>query len=262
MDYPLIYGNGCSFSAEDYDPSLTGKTYVNFVAQYCHGFAMNKAMNGSSNRRIVRTTVHDMIHQRQLNPDQQIIALIQLTTDVRSEIWVDSKKIDLPPEESNLRSIQFASRPDWKENLLQGLGIESLTFPYNEHGFSKKYWDKLVEGLAYFHSGYAEYINLLCDLIMLQTLLDSLKIDFVFFSGPQRQKFESDYLLDFFKNKICQDPRYIDIESFGFCSWSASQNFIPIDSEANPYMGHYGPEAHQAFAEQILVPKLKELSML
>jgi len=33
-----------------------------------------------------------------------------------------------------------------------------------------------------------------------------------------------------------------------------------------PYMvrdkGHYGPDAHQEFAEQILVPKLKELSIL
>jgi hypothetical protein len=235
---------------------------VNFVAEHCHGFAMNKAMNGSSNRRIIRTTVHDMIHQRQLNPKQQIIALIQLSTDVRSEIWVDNKTNSTLPEESNLMSIQFASNLDWKQNLLQGLGIQNLTFPYDEYGFSKKYWNKLVEGLAYFHSGYAEYINLLCDLIMLQSLLNSLKVDFIFFSGPQLQKFEPDYLLDFFKNKICEDQRYIDIESFGFCSWCAEQKFIPLDVEQNPYIGHYGPNAHQAFAQQILIPKLKELNIL
>ena len=261
MNNPLIYANGCSFSAETYHPSLLGKTYVNFVADHCGGFAMNKALPGSCNRRITRITVHDMIHQRKLNPDQQIVALIQLTTTIRSEVWVDNKTTTVP-EESNLVSFQFANNLDWKEKLLQGLGFNAAQWPVKKHGLSKKYWDKLTEGLAYFHNDYAECINLFCDLIMLRLLLESLNVDFIFFAGPQMQKFESDYLLDFFRNQLQHDQRYIDMESFGFCSWSAGQNFVPLDLDPNPLNGHYGSDAHESFAKQILIPKLEKLGVL
>jgi hypothetical protein len=261
MDFPLIYSNGCSFSAETYHPSLIGQTYVNFVAEHCGGFAINKAIPGSSNRRITRTTVHDMIQQRQLNPQQKIIALIQFTTSVRSEIWTDGIITKLE-EESNFVQVQFANKPDWRERFLKGKGSNPINSPVNKHNLSKKYWDKLTEGLAYFHNSYAEHINLLCDLIMLRTLLESLNIDFIFFSGPQEQKFESDYLLEFFRNEIQQDKRYIDFESFGFCAWCAEKKYIPLDPDPNPYIGHYGPDAHEAFAKQIIIPKLQELNII
>jgi hypothetical protein len=261
MDFPLIYGNGCSFSSEMYHPSLVGKTYINFVADHYHGFAINKARNGSSNRRIIRNTVHDMLQQRQLNPHQKIIALIQFTTPVRSEIWLDDKSGELE-EESNFVQVQFANKPDWRERFLKGKGANPGNWPVDKYNLSKKYWDKLTEGLAYFHNGQAEYINLLCDLIMLRTLLDSLNIDFIIFSGPQEQQFELGYLLEFFRNQIQQDKRYIDFESFGFCAWCAEQQYIPLDPEPNPYIGHYGPDAHEAFAKQIIIPKLQELNIL
>lgn len=261
MDFPLIYCNGCSYSSKDYHPSLIGRTYVDFVAEHYHGFAMNKARRGSSNYRIIRTTVHDMIQQRQLNPHQKIIALIQFTNTIRSEIWVDDKSFKLE-EESNFVQVQFAHTERWREKFLQRQELSSTNWPVDKHNLSKKYWNKLTEGLAYFHNSYAEHINLLCDLIMLQTLLESLNIDFIFFSGPQEQKFESDYLLEFFRNEIQQDKRYIDFESFGFCNWCAEQNYIPLDSELNPLTGHYGPDAHEAFAKQIIIPKLQELNIL
>lgn len=261
MDFPLIYCNGDSFSDERFHPSLVGKTYVNFVADCCHGFAINKAQNASSNRRIIRNTVHDMIQQRQLNPHQKIIALIQLTTSVRSEIWLDDKVIE-SQEDSNFVQVQFANKPDWRERFLKGKGANPINSPVSRHNISKKYWDKLTEGLAYFHNGYAEYINLQCDLIMLRALLESLNIDFIIFAGPQEQQFESSYLLEFFRNELQKDKRYIDFESFGFCAWSAEQNYIPIDSDPNPYIGHYGTDAHEAFAKQIIIPKLQELNIL
>jgi len=261
MDFPLIYCNGCSFSSELYHPTLVGKTYVNFVADHCHGFAINKARCGSSNHRILRTTVHDMLQQRQLNPHQKIIALIQLTVPVRNEIWIDDKSGELD-EESNFVQVQFANVPDWKERLLNGKSTGTNNQPINKYNIVKKYWNKLTEGLSYFHNGQAEYINLLCDLIMLRTLLESLNIDFIFFSGPQEQKFESEYLLEFFRDKIQQDKRYIDFESFGFCAWCAEQKYIPLDPDPNPYIGHYGSDAHEAFAKQIIIPKLQELNII
>ena len=103
MDFPLIYCNGDSYSNENYRPILNGKVYANSVAEHYRGFVINKAISGCSNRRIIRTSVHDLIQQRQLNPTQEIIALIGLTFDLRSEIWIQGVENKFGPEESDFK---------------------------------------------------------------------------------------------------------------------------------------------------------------
>ena len=258
LDFPLIYCNGDSYNDEKYHLSLIGKTYANIVAEYCNGFVINSAISGSCNRRIVRTTIHDMILQRQLNPDQKIIALIGLTFELRSEIWIDDINENKRPEESNLRTHIFSSQLNWRENLLKGIDIK---FP-NPHEQHNKFLEKFSQGRAFFFSPYAERINLLCDLIMLRALFDSLNIHFIIFQSPVAEKLQSDYLLDFFKKQIAEDSRFLDLENFGFCDWCIDQGFVPLDFLDRPKIGHPGPEAHIAFAEKILIPKLKQLKIL
>lgn len=125
MNHPLIYCNGDSYSNENYHADLQGKVYANFVAEHCDGFVINKAINGSCNRRIIRTTVHDIILQRQLNPTQQIIALVGLSFELRSELWIDNLANNNFAEESNFRSHRFSEQTNWKENLLAGGDIQS-----------------------------------------------------------------------------------------------------------------------------------------
>ena len=96
VDIPLIYCNGDSYSNELYHRSLAKSVYANILAEQIGGFVINKAINGSCNRRIIRTTIHDVVHQRQLNPTQQIIALIGLTFELRSELWVDNLLSTVP----------------------------------------------------------------------------------------------------------------------------------------------------------------------
>ena len=258
MDFPLIYCNGDSYVAPNYHSTLKNTVWPDFVAKTCNGFVLNKAINGSSNRRIIRTTVHDIIQQRQLNPTQQIIALIGLSFELRSEIWVDNPMDTRPPEETNFRTHTFSGQPNWLENLL---GNHDIDTP-NEHNLPRKFLDKYSQGRAFFYSPYAERINLLTDLIMLRSLLDSLQVDFLIFQHPVAETLESDYLLDFLKEQISSDSRFFDFEKFGFPGWCHKQGFVPLDSLDSPEIGHYGPDAHRAFAEQILVPKLKELNIL
>jgi hypothetical protein len=257
IDFPLIYCNGDSYSNDEYHVSLTRKTYAYVVGENCHGFVINAAVNGSCNRRIIRTSLHDLILQRQLNPLQKIIALIGLSFELRSEIWADN----LPsrrPSESNFVTHTFSGQQNWRENLLNHKNIESL----NKYKLDTKFYEKFSQGRAYFFSPYAERINLLADLIMLKSTLDSMNIDFLIFQGPAAEKLESDYLLDFFKQQIAMDQRIFDLETFGFCDWSHEQKFTPLDFLDHPKIGHYGPDAHRSFANTILLPKLKELSIL
>lgn len=257
-DFPLIYCNGDSYSDENYHPSLGGNTYAHEVGRYCHGFTTNRAITGSCNRRIVRTTVHDILQQRQLNPEQKIIALIGLTFELRSEIWVDNLDNDRDPAESNLRTHSFSQQRSWRENLLGDRDIETD----NEYKLDKKFFKKFSEGRAFFYSPYQERINLSADMIMLRALFDQLDVDFLIFQSPRAEKLESDYLLDFFKAQIAQDPRFVDFETFAFVNWCRQQGFTPIDMLDQPGIAHYGPDAHRAFALEFLIPKLKQLNIL
>ena len=258
VDFPLIYCNGDSYSDDTYHPTLLNKTYVNFVANKLNGFAINAAIKGSCNRRIIRTTVHDVINQRRLNPTQKIIVLIGLTFELRSELWIDDIKHIESEAESNFKTHAFSNQLDWRENLLAGVDIGSK----NTQGQDTKFFKKFSEGRAFFFSPYAERINLLTDLIMLRSLLESLSIEFLIFQSPRAEKLESEYLLDFLKQQLNGDNRFFDFETFGFVDWCVEQHFIPVDFLEKPYIGHYGPDAHAAFANKILIPQLQKLGII
>lgn len=256
-DIPLIYCNGDSYSDELYHCSLVKSVYANILAEHTGGFVINKAITGSCNRRIIRTTIHDVVHQRQLNPTQQIIALIGLTFELRSELWIDNL-LSTVPEESNFRTHQFSKQINWRENLLADKNIGTK----NNYRLDDAFYKEYSRGRAYFYSPYAERINLLTDLLMLKSLLDSLNIDFLIFQSPKAEKLQSDYLLDFLKQQVYNDNRILDLEEFGFVDWCCENQFVPLDFLDRPQIGHYGPDAHRAFAEQFLIPKLHGLSIL
>jgi len=257
-NFLLIYCNGDSYSDENYHPTLKNNVYPDFVAKSCDGFVVNKAIRGSCNRRIIRTTVHDMIHQRQIHPKQQIVALIGLSFGLRSEVWADNITKRLYPEESNFITHVFTRQTNWRENLLNNIDIETPVHYEFDQGFFKKYSD----GRAYFFNACAERINLYCDLIMLRSLLESLNIDFFIFQSPKAETCQSDYLLDFFKTQLKDDNRFFDLEKFGFVNWCHEQKFIPMDMLDRPEIGHYGIDAHESFANKVLIPRLKELNIL
>jgi hypothetical protein len=259
MTFPMIYCNGDSYSNDNFHPELCGKIYSNRVGELLQGgYVINKAINGASNRRIIRTAVSDLLIERKNNPQQKIIALLGLTFELRSEIWVENPKIAHAPEESNFRSHQFSEQLHWKENLMDGADIETKN-PYN---LEKKFYKKFSEGRAFFFSPYAERINLLCDLVMLRKFLESQDIKFLIFQATQAEKLESDFLLDQFRDELRDDKRIMDLESFGFCNWAHEQGFVPFDYLDRPTIGHYKSDAHAAFAEQIILPTLKETGQI
>lgn len=255
--HPLIYCNGDSYSTEKYHFSLQHKTYANYVAKIHNGFVINKARSGSCNRRIIRSSLHDLIHQRQLNPDQKIVALIGLTFELRSEIWTDSLIADYP-EESNFITHVFSDHQDWKTRLLDSIDLDTP----NRYNVNKKFLDHYSKGRAYFFSPYAERINLLADLIMFRAVCQSMNIAFVIFQSPLAEKLENDYLLDFFKKQLQDDLRIFDLERFSFLDWCTEKKFVPLDMHDQPNIAHYGPDAHEHFAVEVILPLIQKLNLL
>ena len=258
MDFPLIYCNGDSYSAENYHGILHGKTYANIVGSHCNAFVVNRSVSGSCNRRIVRSSLHDLVLQRQLNPNQKIIALIGLSFELRTELWVDELNISGVPSESNFVNHHFTKQISWRQNLLAGRSIETE----NHYKLETVFLDKFSQGRAFFYSPYAERINLLTDLVMLKSTLDLMKVDFLIFQSPKAEQLQSEYLVDFLKQQLTMDDRFFDLEQFGFCDWCHESGFQPLDFLDRPRIGHYGPDAHRAFAEQILIPRLEKLNIL
>jgi hypothetical protein len=257
LDFPLIYCNGDSYSDQNYHPSLKGKTYADVVAEACHGFVINSSISGSNNRRIIRSTVYDMLEHRKLNKNQKTIALIGLSFELRGELWAEDQ-VPKNPRESQFVTHEFSGLINWRRDLLNNRDIK----PNNSFRFNEKFYKKYSEGRAYFFSPYAERINLLCDLIMLKTLFESLKINFLIFQSPRAEKLQSDHLLNFFKNEISNDDRFFDIEQFSFLDWAFKKGFSPLDLKNRPEIGHYGPDAHRNFATEVLIPTLKKQGVL
>lgn len=253
-EWPLIYCNGDSYSDHNYHASLHDNTYAHVIGRHLHGHVINRARSGSCNRRIIRTTVHDLLLHSQLNPGQKIICLIGLTFEMRSEIWLEDRP-RVTAEESNFHTHTFADRAGWKDQLVDG----SFQSPANRYGLDQKYFDMYTHGRAYFYSPYAERINLLCDLIMLRALMDQLGVKFVVFQSPRPERLEQDYLLDRFLVEIQQDQRFLDLQEFSFTHWCDINSFQPLDAKEPRNIAHYGADAHKAFAERVLIPHLEDL---
>ena len=252
IDFSIVYCNGDSYSDENCHPTLKNQTYAHVVGQHMQGFVINNAISGSCNRRIIRTSVHDLVNERKLNPNQQIIALIGLSFELRSELWNENKKTLSSPE-SNFENFHFTGERNWRDMLLKGIDIA-----LNKHRSDQEFFDKVSQGRAYYYSPYAERSNLLCDLLMFQSLMQQLDIKFLVFQSPMAEKLESEYLIDFFKSNL-NSKNFLDFETFGFVNWCNQQGFEPLDYKDRPEIGHYGVEAHRAFAEQILIPQLEKL---
>jgi hypothetical protein len=247
-DHPLIYCNGDSYSDENFHKSLAGKTYAHVVGEHLNGFVINNAISGSCNRRIIRTSAHDLIQQRQHNPEQRIIALIGLSFELRSEVWIN-EATPKSAQESNFQTHTFAHKDNWRNMLLAGKNIV---------GKENKFLDKYNQGRAHYYSPYAERANLLCDCVMFQALMKNLNIEFLMFQSPRAEQLENEYLVDFFKAQL-NNNCFIDFESFGFVDWCHEQGFVPLDFLDRPNIGHPTAQAHHAFAEQILMPHFDKL---
>ena len=276
LEFPLIYCNGDSYTTEWYHKSLRKSTYDYVVGDYFSGFVMNRAISGSCNRRIIRTSIADLMQQRELNKGQRIIALIGLSFELRSEFWnedmlhddsiyrhflkkdVDSSEMQFSSFESNFRSYQFATKVDWLEQLMAGKTIASKKVLSNT--VSPKFFNMLTKSRAFFYSPYAERINLYCDLILFRALMKELDIEFLVFNAPpQETKMSKEFLLDHFSKEIFSDKRFIGFEDdFNFCQHLKKHNFIPIDPDENPDLGHYGPDGHEFFAKDVLIPLLED----
>ena len=254
MTYALIYANGCSYST----PFNGVRVHADYVKENLNAFLINNSIRGSCNRRIIRTSIYDIIEQRKINPSQKIIALISLSLELRSELWLEDHK-PINAQESNFISHSFMPNKDWRTRLFKGILLKvssSVKIPYS------KFLNQYTNARAHFYSPYAERINLLTDLLAFTAICEKYNINYLIFQAPKADKLENEHLLDFLKAQLYNDPRVFNLETFGFLDWAYNQKFKPIDMLDTPLIAHYNSDAHEAFANEILIPKLAETGQI
>ena len=265
-NFPVIISNGASqMSHKWYSnalkiPESDIKLCSDELARATRGFCSTHSKIGSSNRRIIRSTLYACMEQKKLNPDQKIIVVLELSFDLRKELWVERETLP-DGAEGNFRSVQLAHNTDWwtksrnqpridKEDLIS---IEGETL----NSIERRHLTRWQQGEMFFYSPYAETINTLADLIMLAGFMKQHGIDYLIYRSCPIEKFTSAHLLDTFRDSVDTDPGMLDLFNFSFTGWCIEQGYTPIDSLDRPELGHPSLEAHQAFGK-LLTQKLKE----
>ena len=223
----ILYAN-----SDSYGVLSTGKTYVDFIQADLNATqSFNNGLPGSCNRRIIRTTVRDLISLKKLSTD--IVAIIGLTDVHRSEYWGKTAISN----DGHFESFQPNSVvPDEAKRLQQG-HIET----YDDE---------------------ASNTNLFLDIIMLTAFFKNNNIKYLIWQGVQTLK-PSDFTTPFINSlhdQVQLDTGVLDMFDFSFSKYcSIIKGYTPYDSKQYGIYGHHCEETHRDFASHLLENYLNEI---
>ena len=220
-----IYGNGCSFTYDDYIKRTLGKPdYLDLLAQRYGTTVTNAAMPGSCNRRIVRNTL-----RAATGFNSSTLVLVQLTFLSRTEKPYN-------PGQNN----------EWKMDASRSVQEYHESIKHNaDEQLNKRYFDTWFR----FFNEAAEVTNLATDLIMLSSYLKSRSIPYLIFpyfplvEDKTREKVNGDIL----QTVLSQDANILNILSDSLISRMKHVEYYDADSSNR--VGHLSPQGHELAAE-------------
>ena len=223
MNYDCILINGCSYSAP-----AAHRVYGDFLAEHFGAPLVNLALDGSSNQRLLRTSIEELTRLKK--EYQNPLVVVGWTFIRRLEVWYQGthqKLISQIPDHTDSRFVTL----DW-------------IIGYNE---------ATVEQKAMFGSE-ASIHKLLMDfytnLYMFAHTLESQNVDYCFFSGPNNSVYpvhSFPYINSMEQVQwIVNNPQIFNLDNFCISNW-AKEN----DPECNQ-TGHLSENGHKKFAGLIL----------
>ena len=234
----FIYVNGDSYSRHS-----DGKTYCDFLSEKFNCESHNAAISGSSNGRILRTSLRDLIDLKKEHTD--IIAIISLSFLLRIEVWDPDAPLDQKNtfvNDGDFISIQTTNSANWVKSKISDRG------PYQKYTTE---WLRLYDVEA-------ETINLLKEILLLTTWCKYNKINYIIFSGPLQEPVDFEFpAIKPFYQSVTEDPYVIDIFKNSFTEWCINRGHSPTDFftqeiHGKTYnIGHHGENAHKDFANYL-----------
>ena len=234
-----VYSNSCSFGA----PNQGHKVYADYVAEKFNATVINQGIPGSCNRRIIRSTLRDLIDLS--STQQNILALIGLSFVSRTELW----QPDLPPVKNDGHFhpiIVDHNKISWKEKGL----IDTIVPNISDFARSsiKEYYKQWLLHLSL----ESEVTNTLTDLVMFTGWARSKNIQYLIFCntntfpGEPQVGVTSPFVSNLYQT-VLKDHNIINLWQFSFKDHALDNKFVPKDHNIYGIHGHPGADAHQSF---------------
>jgi hypothetical protein len=240
----ILYSNSCSFGAANQGH----KIYPELVAKHCNATLINRGLPGSCNRRIIRTTVRDLLDLTK-EQNKELICLIGLTFISRTELWQPS--IAAKDNDGNFHSITVdAKKHNWS------LGLTN-TYVKNIHlSVSTEVQEYYKQWLLHMNKE-AIITDLITDIILLKNFCQQHNIKLLLWSNAQRwpntpEVTTNDIFLKTFVDTIVEYKNIINPWEFCFLDYALSLGYRPKDENIYGATGHPNETAHQDFSDYLI----------
>ena len=234
----LVYSNGCSFSLNH------PRAYADCVAQSLNAQLINKGQMGACNRRIIRTTMRDLLEIKSNN----VMALIGLSIMGRTELW----RSDHPAQDNDGHFINVLPN---KNDIVFSNGL--IDNPTNVSEYIDADIRDWYKQFVVHQNSESEITDLLTDVVMLTSFMKHRNIRYRVFNNMQ--SFINDesigYDAPFLKSirqQLERDSSCIDLWNFSFKQYALDKGYVPRDVEQYGMHGHPSIEAHEYFAKFLL----------
>ena len=242
--FDLIYANGDSYLYKSADRDHKTKTVENYLADKLDiKLIRQNTKEGSSNERICRTTIRDILDIKQRFPQANILSIIGFTFTSRRDLWYmhwDNITVDqYDPSDGMYISHEF-DQSEWiKEVLIKRFA--------KRNNFQMA---KILKANEEFNT--YEPSMFLSSALSLHGYLKSKGVTSIMFSAPP---IEINALqgknMTILLNEMRNDPYIIDFFDFNMTDYLESKGHEPYDFEKYGRLGHHGPAAHEEFANYI-----------
>jgi hypothetical protein len=239
----LIYVNGCSYAT-----TSDGKRYSDFLGEHFNCKSINASIPGSSNSRILRTSLRDLLELKKTNKD--IVAVISLSFLIRSELWDQNHTYQQwrNSNDGDFFSMQWSNDKNWF-NTARSNRASEVSDSYKEFAINWLDWYNVE----------AETTKLLQELILFSSWCELNNIRYVIFSGPLQEPvdFNAPFINSFYL-EVSKNKNIIDLFNQSFLEWCTQKGFTPIDefqyniNGITKVAGHQGEAAHRAWAEYLV----------
>lgn len=240
----IVYSNSCSFGAPDQGHII----YPEVVADAFSATIINDGLAGSCNRRIIRTSLRQLINL-QKDHNQEIIALIGLTFLSRTELWQPwlppaRRDGDFHPISNNKILAQ-----DWSNGVANTINKNVADLADDDVKDYYKQW-------LLHYSKESAVTDLITDIIMLNGYAVANNINMLIFSNCQLLPglpdvdVNSPFLKNFAEYTKTQDS-ILDPWSFSFRDFALDAGYYPKDKDIYGLDGHPGEDAHVKFGKLI-----------
>ena len=241
----IVYSNSCSFGR----PPQSNPCYSDLVAQHLSATVINRARGGSCNRRIIRSSLRDLIELRARSAEP-VLALIGLSYFFRTELWQPTKPaID---NDGNFHPISININHVVKTNNYYSGDINDAY--NNTDPLVRDYYRQWL-----IHENKEALItDLITDTIMFVSWCRDNNIRCLTWNNASLWPSEpdvncNDIFLRSLTQQLLEESSIINPWKFSFIEWAKSLGHIPYDVDIYGENGHPNMDAHVDLAQYLLV---------